>query len=69
MLHQFGGELLAIQEFNSEHEQIKISPEQVLAHKRKVPAPWNDQIFVIHDFDHPDYSKYAYPASRKKKKL
>ena len=69
VLHQFGGELLAIQEFNIEHGQIMISPEQGLPHKRKVPAPWNDQIFVIHDFDHPDYNKYAYPESRKKQKL
>ncbi len=69
VFHQFGGEFLAIQEFNAEHEQIKISPEQGLAHKRKIPARWNDQIFVIHDFDDPNYSKYAYPASRKIKKL
>lgn len=67
--HPFGGELLAINEFNEDHERIKIAREEGLARKRKIPASWNDQIFVIHDFDHPDYCKYTYPISRVSRKL
>lgn len=69
VLHEFGGELLAIQEFNDEHSRIKIAPEHGLAHKRKVPAQWNDQIYVIHDFEHPDYNTYTYPTAYKGKAL
>lgn len=55
---EFVGELLAIQDFNDAHEDRKLAPIHGLAHKRPVPAVWNDQIWVLHDFTHPSYGTY-----------
>ena len=56
------GELAAIEEYNAGHETSKIAPINGLAHKRKIPAAWNDQIFVSHDFAHPLYDKHIHPS-------
>jgi len=56
------GELLAIDDFNRGHETLKIDPVNGLRHKRRVPAPWNDQIFVAHDFSHPQYDVHIHPS-------
>jgi hypothetical protein len=56
------GELLAIEDFNRSHERIKVSPINALRHKRRIPAAWNDQIFVAHDFDHADYNTPVHPG-------
>lgn len=55
---EFVGELLAIGEFNEVHSDRKLAPINGLSHKRPVPAIWNDQIWVLHAFDHPAYSTY-----------
>lgn len=55
---EFSGELLAIDEFNRAHEKTKIGRLHLLRHKRRIPAPWNDVIYVCHRFDHPDYNKH-----------
>lgn len=55
------GQLLAIQEFNESHELRDISPVAGLRHGRRIPAKWNDQIYVHHAFDHPDYCTFVYP--------
>ncbi len=55
---EFVGELLAIREFNDAHEHVKLAPINGLAHKRPVPSIWNDQIWVLHAFGHPQYSTY-----------
>lgn len=55
---EFVGELLAIREFNDAHPDRKLAPIHGLAHKRPVPAIWNDQIWVLHCFEHPEYSTY-----------
>jgi hypothetical protein len=59
---RYTGELAAIAEYNEVHEQRKIAPINGLAHKRRIPAPWNDQIFVSHDFAHPLYDKHIHPS-------
>jgi hypothetical protein len=51
----YTGEYLAINEFNQEHEQMKICPLANLRWMRAFPARWNDQIFIVHDFAHPSY--------------
>lgn len=51
------GELRAIREFNEEHEFKKICPIHLLRHTRVHEAPWNDQMYVLHDFVHPRYAK------------
>ena len=42
----YAGELAAIEEYNAGHEAGKIAPINGLAQKRRIPAAWNDQIFV-----------------------
>lgn len=56
---EFVGELLAIREFNESHEHRKLAPIHGLRHKRPVPAIWNDQIWVLHNFDHPGYCTHV----------
>lgn len=58
---EFTGELLALGEFNTAHSSRKVAPIFGLRHKRKIPAPWNDVMFVLHCFDHPHYSTYTNP--------
>lgn len=50
------GELCAIREFNEEHPNVKLSPLNLLRWLRPHPEPWNDQMYVLHDFHHPLYS-------------
>lgn len=50
------GELLAIREFNERSAARKVCPIHGLRHKRALPAMWNEQMYVLHAFDHPLYS-------------
>lgn len=54
---EYVGELLAIKEFNDDHQTKKISRLHLLRHMRPRYFPWNDQIYVMHDFSHPLYCK------------
>ena len=56
---EFVGELLAIREFNDAHAESKLAPINGLRNKRPVPAIWNDQIWVLHNFGHSRYSTYV----------
>lgn len=49
------GELCAIREFNMEHEKQKLAPINMLRHTLPHEAPWQEQIYVMHDFAHPMY--------------
>ncbi len=52
--NQWAGELLAINEFNAEHERRKIEQYRFLRSRRLFKnARWIDQIFLLHLFDHP----------------
>jgi hypothetical protein len=56
--NEFTGELLAIKEFNANHESIKIAPVSGLRFSGgRIPQMWHEQIFVAHLFTHPDYGK------------
>ncbi len=55
--NEYVGELLAIKEFNSEHPTLKLTPLHLLRHMRSQYRAWNDQIYVLHDFAHPLYTK------------
>ena len=57
--NDYVGELAAIREFNEANNAMKLSPINGLRHKRRVPAPWNDVIYVLHRFDHPHYGTYV----------
>jgi hypothetical protein len=55
--NEYTGELCAIREFNIEHGDKKLCPLNMLRHMRIHPQPWNDQMYVLHDFGHPLYCK------------
>ncbi len=56
--NRFTGELLAIDEFNAAHADIKISPVLGLRFfGRRLPAVWHEQMFVTHVFQHPHYGR------------
>jgi hypothetical protein len=61
-LSPYAGELLAIDEFNRDHPEKKISPIRGLSHFRIIPSIWNDEMFVMHSFAHPLYPKPAHPG-------
>lgn len=58
---EYVGELLAIKEFNRQHDKRKISKIHALMVKRRIWAPWNEQMYVMHAFDHSLYCKYVNP--------
>ncbi|NYT47044.1 MAG: hypothetical protein H0A75_04970 [Candidatus Methanofishera endochildressiae] len=58
---EYVGELLAIKEFNEQHEKRKVSKINAFRVKRRIQAPWNEQMFVMHAFDHSLYCKYINP--------
>lgn len=58
----FTGELLAIEEFNGRHDHLKVSKINGLGYKRRIPAAWNDMIFVAHNFSHPLYNVHIHPS-------
>lgn len=59
--NDFVGELLAIHDFNGAHRDRKLCRFHLLRHTRLNPAPWNDQIYVMHDFEHPLYCENITP--------
>lgn len=65
VLHsEYTGELLAIAEFNNDHARKKIAKINGLQFKRLYPAAWNDQMYVCHMFDHPEYCTYIGKADK-----
>jgi hypothetical protein len=53
---EFAGELLAIEEFNRDHDQQKIAKNRyasALPHRW-----WGDLMYVYHDFGHPKYNEF-----------
>jgi len=57
---EFAGELLAIREFNDQSEYRKLGKINGLSYKRIINQKWCEQIYVLHNFKHPLYSKYIY---------
>ena len=55
--NEFVGELCAIREFNEEHEHKKIAPIHMFRHTRVHQAAWNEQMYVLHDFQHSLYGR------------
>jgi len=52
---RFAGELLAIDEFNAEHELRKLDVDRSLAHSRVFKhAEWLQHMYRLHVFDHPE---------------
>ncbi len=61
-MNEYVGELLAIKEWNAEHERVKISPILHLDTERIRPARWNVKMYALHDFAHPLYTRNVTPA-------
>jgi len=62
LTNEFVGELCAINEFNKEHKSKKIAKIYGLYTTRKILRPWNEQIFCLHDFEHPKYNDFINKA-------
>jgi hypothetical protein len=60
--NEYVGELCAIREFNEEHENLKLCPIHLLRNMRVHPEPWNEQIYILHDFRHSLYCRNITPA-------
>jgi hypothetical protein len=65
----FTGELLAIDEFNQQHANMKIAKINGMAQKRVFPNWWHDLMYAHHRFDHPFYSKHVFPDKNWQLKL
>jgi hypothetical protein len=63
--NEYVGELYAIRQFNEVHEHKKICPIHMFRHTRAHQAPWNEQMYVLHDFRHPLYCKNVTPPDEK----
>jgi len=61
-MNEYVGELLAIREWNAEHERVKISPILHLNTERPRPAMWNAKMYALHDFAHPLYTRNVRPT-------
>ena len=62
LLCEWVGELLAIREFNDEHDERKIA--KINGFRYKIPQThrrWPDQMFAMHTFNHPLYNTYIFP--------
>jgi hypothetical protein len=61
--NEWTGELCAIREFNEARKELKLCPLNMLRRMRPHPEPWNEQIYVLHDFRHPLYAVNIMPMS------
>ena len=57
--NEFVGELRAIDDFNSNHENKKIAKIFGFSKTRIIPSTWNEQIFLFHDFLHSKYNDFV----------
>jgi hypothetical protein len=56
LYNDFTGERGAIADYNGSHELSKIA--KCYHFLREAPFPWHSQVFIHHDFAHPEYNKY-----------
>jgi hypothetical protein len=55
--NEYVGELRAIREFNDAHTSLKVCPIHLLHHTLPHRSAWSDAMYVLHDFQHPLYSR------------
>lgn len=65
LFSEFSGERLAISEFNAAHAEQKISPAFHLTAQPNAEK-WHHQIYIYHDFQHPDYGKFISHADQQR---
>jgi hypothetical protein len=54
------GQLCAIKEFSQQRTARKLEKIHGLSYTRIFPSRWNDQLYVLHTFDHPQYCDYIH---------
>lgn len=57
--NEFTGVRCAINEFNSEKDNKKIARMEHLSRFMRLPKPWNELVYVFHNFEHKDYNTYV----------
>ena len=67
--NEWVGELCAIREFNDEHGTKKLCPIHMLRHTRVHPSAWNEQMYALHDFEHPLYCRHVTSAGAQNSQL
>lgn len=60
--NEYIGELCAIREFNNEHKNHKLCQIHGLHYMRDLEAIWHEKMYVLHDFQHPLYTKRLTPT-------
>jgi hypothetical protein len=58
LYNDYTGQRLAIEEFNRDHPTKKVARNYHLVTREHVKT-WYHQIFIYHDFEHPDYNKFV----------
>ena len=59
LYNEYTGELLAIREFNQQHEDRKIALIHGLIDHRIIKSSWCNAMYALHIFDHPLYNHYV----------
>jgi hypothetical protein len=59
--NEYVGELCAIKDFNAAHPDRKICPINMFRYMRFHDERWNAQMYALHDFGHPLYTKNVMP--------
>jgi len=67
--NEWVGERLAINEFNREHTGLCLSVIPSLRVMRPRPSWWNEQMFILHDFAHPQYTTLITPEGDEYRQL
>lgn len=67
--NEYVGELCAIREFNEEHPRRKLCKFSNLGWLRERNEAWNEQIYVMHDFEHPLYTVNLTPNGDRYRQL
>ena len=68
-MSEFQGELLAIREFNETHTERKIAKIPLVRIHRPRWEPWQEQMYALHDFAHPQYNTLVIPQTTRDRQL
>lgn len=69
LLNDYVGQLASINEYNASHETAKVTKISGFNHIRKIPAAWNDKIYVHHAFEHQEYNTYIHKTKNRQLKI
>ncbi|MGI9491287.1 MAG: hypothetical protein ACR2QF_02560 [Geminicoccaceae bacterium] len=58
-VNEFVGQAAAIDDYNDRSVSRKFARDRSLLAPRKLPAQWNQQVYIHHDFDHHRYGDFV----------